>query len=95
MNEHFAEFESELHAQGFETVVAVSWPPNATLEPHQHPHAARARVVTGEMWLTSGGRTTHLLPGGSFELAAGEVHSESYGPEGATYWVGRRTAAST
>ena len=47
-------------------------------------------VVRGEMWLTVGGSTRHLLPGGTFELSVDVPHAERYGPEGATYWVARR-----
>ncbi|WP_269631053.1 hypothetical protein [Pelomonas sp. BJYL3] len=42
------------------------------------------------MWLTVEGSTRHLLPGDLFELAAGVLHAERYGPQGATYWVARR-----
>jgi hypothetical protein len=56
----------------------------------QHPIAAKARVVSGEMWLTLRGETRNLLPGNEFELAAGEAHAERYGEAGTTYWVGRR-----
>jgi quercetin dioxygenase-like cupin family protein len=46
--------------------------------------------VRGEMWLTIGDRTRHIPTGGTFELNPGTPHSERYGAEGATYWVGRR-----
>lgn len=46
--------------------------------------------MAGEMWLTVEGSTRHLLPGDRFELAAGVLHAERYGPQGATYWVARR-----
>jgi hypothetical protein len=48
--------------------------------------------IRGEMWLTVDGYTRHLLPGATFDIPAGTVHSERYGAEGATYRVGRREA---
>ena len=41
------------------------------------------------MWLTVGGHTQHIREGGTFELEPNTPHSERYGPQGATYWVGR------
>ena len=66
------------------------WPPLTVLGTHQHPFAAKALVVYGEMWLTAGAATQHLRAGDTFELAAGVTHDERYGAEGATYWVARR-----
>ena len=60
---------------------------------HKHPFAVRALVVAGEMWLTEGETTRHLLPGDGFELAESAPHAERYGPAGATYWAARRHAA--
>jgi quercetin dioxygenase-like cupin family protein len=81
-----------MRAQGYEETVAREWPPRDIQETHRHPFAARALVVSGEMWLTQRGETRHLLPGDRFELEAGEPHAERYGEQGATYWVGRRSA---
>jgi len=85
----FADFEAA--AQGFDEVVERRWPPGAVLETHQHPFALHAIVVQGEMWLTHDGGTRHLRPGDEFALDAGVPHAERYGPDGATYWVARRT----
>jgi quercetin dioxygenase-like cupin family protein len=93
MNHNFQEFEAELRAQDFDEVVEVNWPPNAVIDTHQHAFAAKALVVRGEMWLTIGSHTQHILPGGTFELTAAQPHAERYGAEGATYWVGRRAGS--
>ena len=87
---NFQTFEAELHALGFDEVLARDWAPHAVADTHVHPFAANALVVRGEMWLTVGDATQHLLPGSRFALEAGVQHSERYGSEGATYWVGRR-----
>jgi quercetin dioxygenase-like cupin family protein len=90
MNLTFQEFESELRALGFDTVLERKWAPSEIAAAHSHPFQARALVVQGEMWLTIDGVTRHLKAGDRFELHPGQLHSERYGPEGAVYWVGRR-----
>ena len=43
----------------------------------------------GSFQLTINGHTRNLVPGSTFHIPAGVEHSEVYGPEGATWWVGR------
>ena len=93
MDQSFQAFEADLHAQGFAEVLAREWAPHAVAATHVHPFDAKALVVRGEMWLTVGDSTQHLLAGSTFALAADVPHSERYGSEGATYWVGRRASA--
>ena len=38
----FQEFESQLRAFGFDTVVERKWKPSAVADPHSHPFEARA-----------------------------------------------------
>lgn len=85
----FETFKSVALAEGFDEVLERVWAPNTALEEHTHPFAVKAKVVQGEMWLTVGGETRHLVPGELFELEYGVPHAERYGPEGATYWVAR------
>ena len=86
----FAQFEAAALAQGFDEVLAREWAPLTVLDTHTHPFAVQAVVVAGEMWLTEGGQTRHLVVGHTFELARDEPHAERYGAVGATYWVARR-----
>ena len=90
----FDVFKSEAIAAGCDEALVREWQPNAVIETHTHPFDAEAVVVQGEMWLTEGDRTRHLRVGGTFRLSAGTPHSERYGPEGATFWVGRKTVAA-
>jgi cupin domain len=90
----FEAFEARAKAQGFDEVLARTWPPSATLETHTHPFSLRARVVDGEMWLTVGDHIRHLRPGDEFSLDADVPHAERYGDAGATYWVARRRRTS-
>ena len=85
----FEAFEAAAKAQGFDEVLARTWPPSTTLEPHTHPFSLRALVVEGELWLTVGEAVRHLRAGDEFALEADVPHSERYGVDGATYWVAR------
>ncbi len=86
----FAQFEAAARAQGFDEVLVREWAPLTVLDTHTHPFAVRAIVVAGEMWLTEGAQTRHLVVGDTFELARDVPHAERYGAAGATYWVARR-----
>ncbi len=78
--------------QGADEVLERHWGPDQVVGTHSHPFDADAVVTAGEMWLIREDRTEHLLPGDTFQLAAGTPHSKRYGPAGATYWVARRHA---
>ena len=90
MAESFNEFETRAKAQGYDQVLERRWEIDTVVDTHVHPFDANAVVVQGEMWLTVGDQTQHLLAGDTFALARGTPHSERYGKEGATYWVARR-----
>ena len=92
MQPSFETYRCDLLAQGFDEVIQREWAPLQIVAEHAHPFAAKAVVVQGEMWLTVGGAHRHLSVGSGFELEPNVVHSERYGAEGATYWVGRRSA---
>lgn len=86
----FEMFKQQSLAAGFDEVLERQWPANTILDMHTHPFTVQARVTQGEMWFTHSGQTRHLTAGSTFELKSGVMHSESYGPEGATYWVARK-----
>ena len=86
----FGEFETSAKAQGYDEVLERKWTPGQVVASHVHAFDASAVVVQGEMWLTIGTETQHLLAGDTFELARNTPHAERYGSEGATYWVARR-----
>ena len=87
----FDEFQSLARQHGAEEVMEREWAPNQEIATHAHPFEAQALVTAGEMWLIRADRTEHLRVGDSFHLLPNTVHSERYGPDGATYWVARRT----
>ena len=86
----FQQFEVDALAKGFDEVAPRVWGAAQTVDLHTHPFSVEALVVQGEMWLMVGDETRHIATGGTFELARNTPHSERYGSEGATYWVGRR-----
>ena len=86
----FEVFERETRAEGFDEVLQRDWLPDTVVAEHTHPFDANAVVVQGEMWLACNGDTRHILPGGTFSLPKGTLHSERYGSEGASLWVARR-----
>lgn len=88
----FEAFEADTLARGFDEVQVRSWTANAVVESHLHPFSVEALVVQGEMWLTVGTDTRHLLPGDTFKLVHAMPHAERYGAAGAIYWVARRHA---
>jgi quercetin dioxygenase-like cupin family protein len=83
-------FEAELRRDGYQEILTRSAKPGPT-PVHTHPFDARAMVIAGEMTVTWDGGTTTCKAGDTFQLEAGREHSETYGPQGATFVVGRRT----
>ena len=91
MDESFEHFRVRALAAGADEVIERRWEPEQIVEPHAHPFDADALVSEGEMWLTCGGQTRHLRSGDTFFIPKGTTHAEKYGPQGATYWVARRS----
>ncbi|HEY4068833.1 MAG TPA: AraC family ligand binding domain-containing protein [Burkholderiaceae bacterium] len=86
----FQQYEAAALARGFDEVAERHWKSATEAPLHTHPFSVESLVVQGEMWLTVGGETRHLVPGDTFELALEVQHSERYGEQGATYWAARR-----
>jgi mannose-6-phosphate isomerase-like protein (cupin superfamily) len=89
----YDDFKAQALAQGFDEVLPRVWAPGTVIDTHTHSFSVSARVVQGEMWLTVGEDTRHLLAGDTFTLDREVPHAERYGTEGATFWVARRNAA--
>ena len=86
----FDAFRASARSQGFDEIVERQWKPDTEVGTHTHNFAVKALVVQGEMWLSVGERTQHLLPGDTFQLEREVPHAERYGSEGATYWAARK-----
>lgn len=88
----FEDFEASARAQGFDEVIVREWAPGQVLESHRHPFIVSAWVVRGEVALTENNGTRLLHAGDSFQLEREAQHAETYGSEGATFWVARKHA---
>jgi len=86
-----AAFEAGLKADGFTETLTRRMEAGRAAPDHTHPFDARLYILEGAFILTCRGETRTYGPGESFELAADIPHEEAFGPEGATYLVGRRS----
>jgi len=84
------DFTAQLTADGISNVVTVERDPNGFVDEHSHPFASRALILEGEITLVVRGQETVYRTGDVFQLAAGESHTERYGPSGVRYLVGRK-----
>ena len=92
MLKDFEEFETSARAQGFDEVLKRDWGAGKEVPSHTHPFDASVLVVRGEMWLTVGDETRHLVPGDTFEVPRNTKHAERYGAEGTNLFAARRRA---
>jgi quercetin dioxygenase-like cupin family protein len=69
--------------------------PNVSRTPHAHPFDARGLILAGELTLTWEGQTHTFRVGETFDMPAGCMHSEQWGPEATTFLIGRRYPASS
>jgi len=67
--------------------------PNVVTQPPAHPFDARGFRLAGQLTWTWEGQTHTLRVGETFDMPAGCVHSEQYGPEETTFLLGRRDAS--
>ena len=83
-------FSRELAELGFAEVLTRTWPANQFIDTHTHSFEVRALMLDGELVLTCGGESRTYRVGDVFTLEAQRAHTEQYGPDGATYLVGRK-----
>ncbi len=81
-------------ARGYSPVQHMERAAGFSMGEHQHPFDACARVTAGTFFITLKGVQHSYAAGDIFELAAGTLHSEHAGPDGAAYLAGRRQAAT-
>lgn len=85
-----AAWEAGLARDGFAGPLDRRMEAGQVVPEHSHPFDARLLILEGEFVLTCQGEIRRYGPGKCFELAADIPHAEAFGPEGATYLVGRR-----
>jgi quercetin dioxygenase-like cupin family protein len=86
-------FKHELGELGFNEVLTRTWPANQFVDTHTHSFAVRALMLEGELVLNCGGQDRVLRAGDIFTLDANQPHTEHYGPQGASFLVGRKHAS--
>jgi len=84
-----AAFEASLKNAGYEVGTSKGTPSKVT-QPHSHDFDVRALVLSGEVTLTTDDTSRTYRVGDVFEMSAGCVHSEQYGPDGSESLAGRR-----
>lgn len=89
------QFEAKLKGSGYLDVETKSAQPNFASKPHTHEFDVWALILSGELTLTREGNSDTYRAGQTFEMAAGCLHTEQYGPHGTTYLVGRRHNGAT
>ena len=85
-----ATWEAALAADGFAGPLDRRMAAGEVVPEHTHPFDARVLILKGEYLLTEAGTTRRFGPGEAFELPAHIPHAEAFGPEGASFLVGRR-----
>ena len=83
-------FEAKVAAQDYD-VFRRTLGPSEGLGEHAHDYDVWGYVTSGEFRITVQGTTKIYREGEEFLLETGCAHSESAGPEGCTFVVGRRT----
>lgn len=84
------QFKELLDLEGFNEVTAVNRNPGESMDDHRHPFEAKALITQGEITIKIDGAERVYRAGEIFHLFKNEKHSESYGPEGVSYLVGRK-----
>lgn len=85
-----ARFETNLRDDGFTEIELQTFEPRPGKGGHRHHFAIRGLVLSGAFIITRAGEPVTYGPGQVFDVAVGELHDESIGPEGAHVLVGRK-----
>jgi quercetin dioxygenase-like cupin family protein len=89
------EFATAWQRDGYLEVETRQVMPNVSRAPHAHPFDARVLILAGELTLTWEGQMHTFRVGETFDMPAGCMHSEQWGPEGTTFLLGRRYPSSS
>jgi len=87
---NLSQFQAELQAGQYSDAVPVQRQVGYQLDGHQHSFDACALIIAGEITLVIEGVASRYSVGDVFRLPAGTVHLESVGPDGVSYFSGRR-----
>ena len=85
-----AEYRQHLKDDGYSDPVLVEWEAGLINETHTHDFSSSLLILSGEMTVETVDETKTCRPGQSFSAEAGIVHTETVGPEGIRFLVGRK-----
>jgi quercetin dioxygenase-like cupin family protein len=83
-------FEAELSRSGYTEIETKTIEPRPVNSAHTHDYIVKGLVLDGIFIVTEGDKPTTYLPGDVFQVAQGQPHTESFGPQGAKVLVGRK-----
>ncbi len=84
------EFEAALIVDGYVEIETKTLPPRPANGDHGHHYAVKGLVLDGVFTVVRAGGTVSYHRGQIFSVAAGDLHHEEIGPEGAEICVGRK-----
>jgi quercetin dioxygenase-like cupin family protein len=87
------QFRTKLREDGYLDIEQRTIAPNVFNAAHSHTFDVRALVLEGSATITCDGAPRTFRKGDTFELPAGQQHTEAYGADGYTFLVGRRHPA--
>lgn len=83
-------FEAGLKRDGYQDVETKTVQANFLSKPHTHDFDVHALILEGQLTLMRDGKSDTYRAGEAFQMDAGCLHTEQYGPSATTYLVGRR-----
>jgi quercetin dioxygenase-like cupin family protein len=84
------DFETALVVEGYAEIETKMLPPRPANGDHGHHYAVKGLVLDGVFTVVQAGRAVAYHRGQIFSVAAGDLHREEIGPEGAEICVGRK-----
>jgi hypothetical protein len=83
------DFEAKLEEAGYTEIATRKLEPRPANNEHAHDYSVRGLVNDGEFIIGQNGVPHSFTVGQIFEVAAGQLHSEAVGPQGACITTGR------
>jgi quercetin dioxygenase-like cupin family protein len=83
-------FEAKLKADGYAEIETKTYSPAAANGEHGHHFSVRGLVLAGAFTVIQDNHRITYGPGEVFAVAAGDLHCEAIGADGATALVGRK-----
>lgn len=84
------EWEQKLRQEGFSHTFVWEDGPGAFYPEHTHETVTAHAVLSGEMTITSDGKSRTFKAGERFDVPARSAHSARMGPEGCRYLIGEK-----